>query len=73
MRHVRSSALPRTDKDRGGDALLIGYEQYVDNAHPIAFVQRTSSTHWTEEEISDDRNSFNNFMDYEDGQEESDS
>ncbi|GFY19588.1 transposable element Tcb2 transposase [Trichonephila clavipes] len=55
------------------DALLICYKQSPDNAHSVAFSQRSSSPRLIEEEPFNDGDIINNLIDYEDGQEEPDS
>ncbi|GFW55798.1 uncharacterized protein TNCV_121821 [Trichonephila clavipes] len=47
--------------------------QSPDNAHSVAFSQRSSSPHLIEDETFNDCGIINNLMDYEDGQEELDS
>ncbi|GFW39412.1 uncharacterized protein TNCV_1833951 [Trichonephila clavipes] len=54
-------------------ALLICYKQSPDNAHSIAFSQRSSSTRLIEDETFNDIDIMNNLTEYEDGQEEPDS
>ncbi|GFX12309.1 uncharacterized protein TNCV_63551 [Trichonephila clavipes] len=44
-----------------------------DNAHSVAFSQRSSSPHLVEDETFNDNDIINNSMDYEDGHEEPDS
>ncbi|GFV51825.1 uncharacterized protein TNCV_1321811 [Trichonephila clavipes] len=55
------------------DALFICYKQSPDNAHSVAFSQRSSSPHLIEDETFNDSGVMNNLIDYEDGQEEPDS
>ncbi|GFW89897.1 uncharacterized protein TNCV_2979931 [Trichonephila clavipes] len=55
------------------DALFICYKQSPDNAHSVAFSQRSSSPHLLEEETFNDSDIINNLMENEDGQEEPDS
>ncbi|GFW85552.1 uncharacterized protein TNCV_852041 [Trichonephila clavipes] len=55
------------------EALFICYKQSPDNAHSVAFSQRSSSPRLTEDEIFNDSNIINNLILYEDGQEEPDS
>ncbi|GFX20896.1 uncharacterized protein TNCV_79511 [Trichonephila clavipes] len=55
------------------DAVCICYKQSPDNAHSVAFSQRSSSSRLIEDETFNDSDIFNNFIDYEDGQEKPDS
>ncbi|GFY12965.1 hypothetical protein TNCV_665311 [Trichonephila clavipes] len=52
------------------DALFICYKQSLDNAHSVAFSQRSSSPRWIEDENFNDSDIINNLIDYEDGQED---
>ncbi|GFT23090.1 uncharacterized protein TNCV_1858361 [Trichonephila clavipes] len=54
------------------DALLICCKQSPDNAHSVAFSQRSRSPHLIEDETFNDSDIINNLIDYEDGQEEPD-
>ncbi|GFV88571.1 uncharacterized protein TNCV_1243811 [Trichonephila clavipes] len=55
------------------DALFICCEQSPDNAHSVAFSQRSSSPRLIEDETFNDSDIINNLIDYEDRQEEPDS
>ncbi|GFS72753.1 uncharacterized protein TNCV_1421351 [Trichonephila clavipes] len=55
------------------DALFICYKQSPDNAHSVAFSQRSSSPRLIEVETFNDSEIINNLIDYEDRQEEPDS
>ncbi|GFU77560.1 uncharacterized protein TNCV_3499331 [Trichonephila clavipes] len=56
------------------DALFIGYRQSLDNARvpllSLSLSQRTSSTHLIEDEIFNDNDIINNWINYEGGQKE---
>ncbi|GFT22900.1 uncharacterized protein TNCV_1857201 [Trichonephila clavipes] len=54
-------------------ALFICYKQSPDNARSVAFSQRAIGLCLIEDEIFNDSDITNNFIDYEDGQEEPDS
>ncbi|GFX53753.1 hypothetical protein TNCV_1596991 [Trichonephila clavipes] len=54
-------------------ALLIDYEQSLDKARSITFSQRSSSKRLLEDETFNDNEVINNFIDYEEQQEEPDS
>ncbi|GFX43420.1 uncharacterized protein TNCV_4874401 [Trichonephila clavipes] len=51
------------------DALFICYKQSPDNAHSVAFPQRSSSPRLIEDETFNYSDFINNLIDYEDGQE----
>ncbi|PRD18953.1 UNVERIFIED_CONTAM: hypothetical protein NCL1_58925 [Trichonephila clavipes] len=55
------------------DALFICYKQSPDNAHSVAFFQRSCSPRLIEDETFNDSDNMNNLIDYEGGQEEPDS
>ncbi|GFW94558.1 uncharacterized protein TNCV_4245991 [Trichonephila clavipes] len=55
------------------DALFICYEQSSDNAHSIAFSQRSSSPCLIEDETCHDSDIISNLINYQDGQGEPDS
>ncbi|GFS93787.1 uncharacterized protein TNCV_798871 [Trichonephila clavipes] len=55
------------------DALFLCYKQSPDNAHSVAFSQRSSTLCLIEDETFNDSDIMNNLIDYEDGQEEPDS
>ncbi|GFW80686.1 uncharacterized protein TNCV_3235381 [Trichonephila clavipes] len=55
------------------DALLVGFQQSLDNAQSFAFSQRTRSPRLIEDETFHDGDIINNLIDYKDGQEELDS
>ncbi|GFV30327.1 uncharacterized protein TNCV_98021 [Trichonephila clavipes] len=54
------------------DALFIGYNQSLENAHSIALSQRTSNMPLIQDETFNDNDIINNLIDFEDGQEEPD-
>ncbi|GFU57271.1 uncharacterized protein TNCV_3634611 [Trichonephila clavipes] len=55
------------------DALFVCYKQSPDNAHSVAFSQRSSSPRLIEYETFNESHIVNNLIDYEDEQEEPDS
>ncbi|GFY35487.1 uncharacterized protein LOC103524116 [Trichonephila clavipes] len=55
------------------DSLLIWFKQSPDNAHSVAFSQRSSSPRLNEDDTFNDSDIINNLIDYEDGPEEPDS
>ncbi|GFV95612.1 uncharacterized protein TNCV_4576131 [Trichonephila clavipes] len=70
---VPTSSVMRNTTKSCQDALFIGYKQSPDNAHSVAFSQRSSSPHLIVDETFNDSDIINNMIDYEDGQEEPDS
>ncbi|GFX42338.1 uncharacterized protein TNCV_110581 [Trichonephila clavipes] len=55
------------------DALFICHKQSPDNAHSVAFYQRSNSPRLIEDETFNDSDIMNNLIGYEDGPEEPDS
>ncbi|GFY14488.1 uncharacterized protein TNCV_1315421 [Trichonephila clavipes] len=53
--------------------LAWGLKQSPDNAHSVAFSQRSCSPHLIEDETFNESDIINNLIDYENGQEELDS
>ncbi|GFV65101.1 uncharacterized protein TNCV_2304081 [Trichonephila clavipes] len=69
----RTCDIPGIFQNTLQDALFICYKQSPDNAHSVAFSQRSSSTRLIEDETFNDSDIINNLIDYKDGQEEPDS